>query len=180
MRFGDCEKGVFVYVVGLVPFIIIMIINKMVAGRTIVGGIPFYYNLLIFMGCFMTFMGLIWIVVAFRKNRLSPMNDKTDPDECTAVRVTKDGIVLPQFVKKGLFGVNKTLIFGEPADFIDTSEFPLRIVNGNPAIIVFDWNNTTMDLRRSVARKHWKRYVADGPSAYRLWKEKQDGKKTKG
>lgn len=170
LRFGNCEKGIFVYIVGLIPFMILIYVNNML-------GTEFWYNLLIFFGCFMNFMGLMWIILMFRKNRLSPMLDDADPDEMTVIRVTKDGIIIPQFVPKGLFGIAKTLIFGEPADFSDNTEFPLRTINGNPALIVFDWLNTAIDLKRSVARKHWKKYVPNGPDAYKQWEAKHAKKK---
>jgi hypothetical protein len=169
-RFGHCAKGIFVYVIGLVPFMILIYVNR-------VAGVEFWYNLLIFFGCFMNFMGIMWIILHVRKNRLSPLLNDSDPDEMTAIRVTKDGIIVPQFVPKGLFGIAKTIIFGENADFTDNVDFPLRTISGNPAIIVFDWLNTAIDLKRSVARKHWRKHVPNGPDAYKQFKEKKYGGK---
>lgn len=170
MRFGHCEKGLFVYIVGLMPFLILIYVNK-------IAGAVFWYNLLIFFGVFMNFMGIMWIILNIRKNKLSPLINNCDPGETVAIRVTKDGIIIPQFVPKGLFGIAKTVIFGENADFTDNVDFPLRTISGSPAILVFDWLNTAIDLRRSVARKHWKRYVPNGPDAYKQFKEKKDEEK---
>ena len=160
LRFGNLEKGLFIYIIGLVPIVLLIIINKLL-------GLPFWYNLLLILAMFMNFMGVIWIIIQVRKNRATPMIDEAGPEEVKAIRVTKDGIIIPQFVPKGLYGVAETIIYGRDADFHDEADFPLRTIDGSPAILIFDWLNTAIDVRRSVARKHWKKYSSpNGPSAY--------------
>jgi hypothetical protein len=169
-RFGNREKAVFIFVIGMVPILIIVIINNLVT----VGGeqIPFWYNALLIMGTLIEFMGLIWIISKVSSSRTVPLIDDTEPNESVVIRVTKDGIIIPLICPKGTYGTAQTLCYGNDADFIDTGDFPLRTVNGNPAMIVFDMLNTSQDLRRSVARSFMKRHVESGRDGYKTAKIK--------
>lgn len=172
MRFGNLEKGVFIYVSGMMPFIILIYINKIAvfkAGEQI----PFWYSIMIIMGCFIQFMGIVWIVAKARGSRSYVMMDETAPEEITDVRVTKDGIIIPLFAPKGTYGKAETLCYGENADFMDDGEFPLRTINGNPAMITYDLSNTALDLRRSIARKYMRKHVENGVDGYKHWKKKK-------
>lgn len=139
-------------------------------------GMPFWYGLLIFISAFINFFAQLWPVIQIRKNRLMPLLDEAYPDETVWLRFTKDKIFIPQFVKKSTFGVTKGLIYGEKADILDDGDFPVKTLNGNPATITFDLMNTTIDLKKSLARRFMKkRYnVESGVDGYKL--ARVDGK----
>lgn len=170
MRFGNCEKGAMLYVIGLFPLIILLFINKIAifqAGEQV----PFWYSLLMVMSMFLTFMGLIWIILSINKNRLRGLMDEIKPEEVVLLRITQDGIFIPQVAPKGTFGTAKTVIYGEDADFFDTGEFPMKTLNGNRAMLVYDLMNVSINPKRSVARKVMKKYVSDGRDGYKLAKK---------
>ena len=173
MRFGNLEKGVFLYVSGMMPFLILIYINK-IAVFAEGEQIPFWYSIIIMMGCFIQFMGIIWIVAKARGSRSYVFMDDANPEEVVVLRVTKDGIILPLFAPKGTYGKAETSCYGENADFMDDGEFPLRTINGNPAIITYDLLNTALDFKRSIARKQMTRHVENGIEGYKLWKKKKD------
>lgn len=169
MRFGNLEKGVFIYVSNMMPFFMLIYINKIAvfaAGEQI----PFWYSIMIVMGCFIQFMGLIWIVSKARGTRSYVFMDDANPEEVVVLRFTKDGILVPLFAPKGTYGKAETLCYGENADFMDDGEFPLRTINGNPVIVTYDLLNTALDFKRSIARKYMKKHVENGPEGYKLWK----------
>ena len=169
MRFGNLEKGLFLYVSGMLPFLLLIYINKIAvfkAGEQI----PFWYSLMIVMGCFIQLMGIVWIIAKSRGSRSYVLMDDAFPEEVVVIRITKDGIIIPLFAPKGTYGKAETTCYGENADFMDDGAFPLRTINGNPAIIVYDLLNTALDFRRSIARKYMKRHVEDGPDGYKHWK----------
>lgn len=172
MRFGNLEKGVFLYVSGTIPFLILIYINKIAvfkAGEQI----PFWYSIILIMGCFIQLMGIVWIVAKFRGSRAYVLADAANPEEVVVIRVTKDGIIIPLFAPKGAYGKAETLCYGENADFMDDGSFPLRTINGNPAIIVYDLLNMALDFRRSIARKYMKKHVDGGVEGYKFWQKKK-------
>ena len=171
MRFGTLEKGIVLYVVGMFPFWILIYINSFAhfkEGEMI----PFWYSIMMIMGVFISFMGVVWIVLKVRGNRAYIFTDETGPAEITVIRVTNDGVIVPTVAPKGTFGKAETVCYGDDADFMDDGAFRLRLINGNPAIIVFDNLNMAIDLRRSMARKIMKRHVNNGHDAYKIWKKK--------
>jgi len=171
-RFGNLEKGVFMYVMGMFPFAILMWVNSVAhfqAGEQI----PMWYSLLMMMAVFIQFIGVIWIVAKVRGNRAYILMDDTAPEEIVLIRVTKDGVIVPTVAPKGMYGKAETLCYGENADFMDDGEFRLRLINGCPAIITYDLLNTAIDLKRSISRKYQKRYVENGIDGYKIWKRKK-------
>ena len=135
--------------------------------------IPFWYSLLIIMSMFIMLMGLMWIVLQVKKNRADVVMDETKPEEVKVFRVTRDGIMLTQFAPKGTFGNIETLAYGEDVDFEDLGEFPLRTLDGSPAVLVFDMLNVVIDPRRSVSRRYMKKHVSSGKEGYNIWKQKK-------
>lgn len=178
MRFGNLEKGLFIYVTGLMPFVILIYINKIAvfkAGEQI----PFWYSIMIIMSCFIQLMGLVWIIAKVRGTRAYVMMDDIAPDEIVDIRVTNDGIIIPTIARKGTSGKAETIHYGDNADIMDDGQFRLRLINGNPAIISFDMLNMAIDLRRSMTRKKMKMHVENGPDAYKHWKIWKKNKKDK-
>ena len=178
MRFGNLEKGLTLYVSGMIIFLLLLYINKIAVFKD-GEQIPFWYSIMIVMGCFIQFMGVVWIIAKVRGSRTHIMMDEIEPDEIVIVRVTKDGVIVPTVASKGTYGKAETLCYGENADFMDDGEFRLRLINGCPAIITYDLLNTAIDLRRSIARKTMRKHVENGPDAYRLWKRWKKPKKDK-
>ena len=113
---------------------------------------------------------MIWLPFQIRKNRLTPLLDEAYPDETVWLRFTKDKIFIPQFVRKSTFGVTKGLIYGEKADVLDDGDFPIKTLNGNPAVLQYDLINTTIDLKKSLARRFMKkRYnIENGVDGYNI------------
>jgi len=132
--------------------------------------------ILIGMSWFFGLIGICWLSYVVAKNELRPAIDKCRSGETTWCRVTKDHIIVPQFVDKGPYGQTKGVTFKEKADQIDDGSFPLRWLNGNPAILVYDNMNTSIDLNKSVARKKMKQKhkVRTGIEAYNLAKEQKE------
>lgn len=180
MRFGHCEKGLSLFIVGIVPLLLILYINRIVTFQE--GDvIPLWYNLLIVIAMFMMFMGIIWIILHIRTTKAFVMLDETQPEEVKVFRITRDGIILAQFAPKGLYGTVETIVYGEDADFEDMGEFPLRSLDGSPSVLVFDMLNTVINPVRSVARKYMKHHISDGIDGYKLWKRiKKEKKEEKG
>lgn len=178
MRFGNLEKGLFIFLSGMMPFLILIYINNIAVFRE-GEQIPFWYSIMIIMGCFIMLMGIIWIIAKSRGTRSYIMMDEIAPDETVVIRVTYDGVIVPTVAPKGTSGKAETLCYGDNADFMDDGEFRLRLVNGAPAIIVYDALNMAIDLRRSFARKKMKQHVENGPDAYKHWKRLKKGKKDK-
>lgn len=176
MRFDNLEKGLFLYVLGMMPFIILIYINKIAAFKE-GEQIPFWYSLMMIMGLFIMFMGVVWIIAKVRGTRSYVMMDEIAPDEIVIIRVTNDGVIVPTVAPKGTYGKAETICYGDNADFMDDGEFRLRLINGCPAIICYDLLNTAIDLRRSLARKKMKQYVENGPDAYKHWKKKSKSEK---
>ena len=169
MRFGNLEKGLFIYVIGMMPFAILIWINKIAFFKE-GEQIPFWYSIMMIMAVFIQFMGVVWIVAKVRGNRVYVFMDEIAPDEIVLIRVTKDGIVVPTVAPKGTYGKAETLCYGDDADFMDDGAFRLRLINGVPVIIVYDLLNTAIDLRRSMARKIMSKHVENGPEGYKIWK----------
>jgi hypothetical protein len=121
-------------------------------------------------------IGACWMPYLITKNHLRPAIDKCGHNETTWLRITKDRIVLPQFADKGPYGQTKGVTFREKADVMDDGAFPIRWLNGNPGIIMYDMMNTNVDLNKSVARKLMKQEhgIRSGIEGYH--KAKQDKK----
>jgi len=133
-------------------------------------GMPFFYTIATAFTIFISFFAQMWPIHQVRKNRLTPLLDDAMPNETVWLRFTKDRIFIPQFVRKGIFGDTKGIIYGEKADQLDEGEFPIKTLNGNPAVLVYDMMNTTIDLRKSVSRRFMKkRYnIENGVEGYNI------------
>lgn len=159
MRYGNCEKAFSLYLISMVPLLLLLVL-----------GMPFFYGLAVGLSAFVSFFAMLWLPLQIHKNRLTPLLDDAYPNETVWLRFTKDHIFIPQFVKKGTFGVTNGLIYGEKADVLDEGDFPVKTLNGNPAVIIYDMSNTTIDLRKTLSRKFMKkRYnIENGVEGYNL------------
>lgn len=109
--------------------------------------------ILVFASIFFGAIAICWMPFVIAKNQLRPAIDRCKPDETTWLRITKDHIIVPQFVNKGPYGQTKGITHKEKADVIDDGSFPVRWLNGNPGIVMYDLMNTNANLDKSVARK---------------------------
>jgi len=164
IRIGNSEYSIICWIVSLVPILVILVFNP-----------P---PLVIFMVIVNIIIGLIaicWMPTLVAKYRLRPAIDKCKPDETTWCRVTKDRIVVPQFVSKGPYGRNKGVTYHEKADIIDDGSFPVKWLNGNPCVLMYDLINTSIDLNKSVARKIMKQKygIRSGVEGYEKAKEQR-------
>lgn len=152
MRYGHCEKGLTLWIISIVPILIVLMM-----------GMPFFYKLAVGISVFIGFFAQLWVTSKVLQNRLTPLLDEAKPHETVWLRFTRDRIFIPQFVPKSIFGNTNGVIYGEKADVLDEGEFPVKTLNGNPAIIQYDLANTAIDLRRTLARRFMrKRYKIDG------------------
>ena len=142
LRFGTPEATIMIWFMGLLPLMIILSTNP-----------PGLVMICVFASIMFTLISACMMPYIVTKNHLRPAIDKCGQNETTWLRITKDRIVIPQFVDKGPYGQTKGTTFREKADVIDDGSFPIRWFNGNPCILMYDLMNTSIDLNKSVARK---------------------------
>jgi len=164
MRFGHQETSISIYIIGAAPLILVMLYHE-----------DFLLRFLAFISLFFTLLALCWILFIISRTRVSPLINKASPDETVWLRITKDRIFIPQFVRKGPYGQTKGVVFGAKADVLDDGDFPVKTLNGNPALIMYDMMNTAVNLKKSVARKETGNIfnIKTGRDAYKLAKEKK-------
>lgn len=165
MRYGHCEKGLSLWIISMVPLFFMCMF-----------GMPFIYKICAGLIAFISFFAQLWPIIHIHKNRLTPLLDEAHPDETVWLRFTKDHIFVPQFVPKSTLGNTKGIIYGEKADVLDDGDFPIKTLNGNSGIIVYDLINTAIDLKKSLGRRIMKkRYnITSGVDGYIL--ARKDGK----
>lgn len=164
MRFGNPEAAIMLWFMGVVPLMLVIMMNP-----------PALIIMCIFASIIFTLISAAWMPYLITKNHLRAAIDKCGPNETTWCRVTKDHIIIPQFVNKGPYGQTKGVTYKEKADVIDDGSFPIHWLNGNPCILMYDLMNTSIDLRKSVARKQMtKEYgIRDGIEGYNLAKKEK-------
>ena len=146
IRFGNIEGSILLWFISLIPLILIFITNP-----------PMIVFALIFASMVFGLIAICWLPYLITKYDLRPGIDKCMNNETTWVRVTKDRIIKPQFVDKGPYGQTKGITHKEKADVIDDGMFPIRWMNGNPGIIMYDLMNCSIDLNKSVGRSLMKK-----------------------
>ena len=165
-RFGSPEISILCWAVGL---ILMMIMIGM--------GMPLIYMTLMVAVMIFTLFGAAWCPYYICKYKLRPAIDRCVPGETTWLRITKDHIIVPQFVNKGSYGQTKGVTFKDKADVLDDGEFAVKWLNGNPGVIMYDLMNTNVDLNKSVARKLMKKQynIRTGIEGYE--RAKKEGKR---
>ena len=158
IRFGNIEGSILLWFISQIPLMIIFITNP-----------PLIVIILIIAQLIFGLIAISWLPYLVTKYQLRPRIDKCLKNETTWERVTKDHILCSQFVDKGPYGQTKGVTYREKADVIDDGSFPLRHLNGNPCILMYDLMNTSVDLKMSVARKKMKnKYgIRSGIEGYR-------------
>lgn len=158
IRIGHPEISVCIWIVSIIPIVIILFLNP-----------PWFITMLVIVSILIGMFAITWLPYYVSKYRLRPAIDKCRENETTWCRVTKDHIVVPQFVNKGAYGANHGVAYKDKADIVDDGSFPCRWLNGNPTNIMYDMCNTSIDLRKSVARKLMKKKygIKNGVEAYK-------------
>ena len=165
IRFGHPEYGIGCWIVSVFCTLVILFLNP-----------PMIIIILIIASIFFGAIGISWLPYIVAKNQLRPAIDRCKPDETTWLRITKDRIIAPQFVTKGPYGQSKGVTYKQKADIIDDGNFPVRWLNGNPGVIMYDLMNTNADLNKSVARKQMQKQhgIRNGIEAYELAKKQKE------
>lgn len=145
IRIGHSEISICIWLMSIMPLILVMLMNP-----------PFIVIACFLISMFIGMFAISWLPFFISKYRLRPAMDKCRENETTWCRVTKDRIIVPQFVDKGPYGQTKGITHKEKADIVDDGSFGCRWLNGNPAILMYDMMNTNIDLKKSVARKKMK------------------------
>jgi len=71
-------------------------------------------------------------------------------------------------VKKGVYGQTKGVMHNKKADVVDKGDFPISLINGNRAEMVYDMMSHNVNLDHAVAWKQLfkKHNVGSGEEAY--------------
>jgi len=165
IRFGHSEYSIGCWIVSVFCTLCVVFMNP-----------PVIVMILIFAGIFFGAIAICWMPYIIAKNQLRSAIDRCKPDETTWLRITKDHIIVPQFVDKGPYGQTKGITYKEKADVIDDGSFPIRWLNGNPSILMYDMMNTNVDLNKSVARKIMRKEhgIRNGIEAYNKAKKEKE------
>jgi len=137
---------------------------------------PWVIIFLVIMEIIIGFASISYMPHMVAKYQLRAAIDKCKEDETTWCRVTKDRILAPQFVDKGPYGLNKGITYGDKADIIDDGSFPVKWLNGNPCVIMYDLMNTNIDLNKSVARKEMAKKFGIKSGVEGYMKARKEGK----
>lgn len=137
--------------------------------------LPLFANILliikifIIVGFFLILMAFIWINGVISSNGLGVLINRINPDKHEVwVRISKSKHLSFQKVKKDVYGRTKGIMQNKKADVIDKGDFPIRLKNGNPAIIAYDLMSHNVNLNEAVAwKKIFKKYkLRSGKKAY--------------
>lgn len=161
MGFGELEKTA-----------LIVIIADAVLGFIIYLWMDMVLFLFLFISMVFYNMAFIYIGYVVVSSKCKPLIDKNTPEELTWHRFTKDGMYLPQTVKKSAYGTTKGVQYGKKAYIINKGDFPIRSANGNQGIIVFDMRCTNVNLKHVAAwQRLFKKFnVRSGKDAYKRCK----------
>lgn len=140
---GQQTVSVSIYIFGL--FFTVLVI---------VGPTQWIPRILLIVGVIFTLMSICWMNYFVSKNNLKPLIDRINPEtEEVWVRITKSKLLTFQVVKKGVYGQTKGMAQGKKCDVIDHGDFPIRLINGNSAILTYDEMHRNINLDEAVASK---------------------------
>jgi len=140
---GQQSVSISIYICGLL-FIVFVI----------TGPTQWIPRILLIVGVIFTLMSICWINYYVSKNNLKPLIDRINPEtEEVWVRITKSKLLTFQVVKKGVYGQTKGMAQGKKSDVIDHGDFPIRLINGNSAILTYDEMGRNVNLDHAVAWK---------------------------
>ena len=155
---GQQSITVAIYIIGLIPFLYIF-----------TGPVHLIVRVMIIIGLVFTTFSIAWINYVISYNRLSPLINRISPEgQIVWLRITKDGLFVPQIAEKGPYGQTKGTTFKKKADVINKGDFPIRTLCGNNAIITWDKLSHNINPKEAVAwGKIFKKHKVDsGKDAY--------------
>ena len=155
---GQQSVSAIIYTLGLLPLLIIF-----------AGPAHIIVKLLIIVSLIFSFFAFIWVNYLISYNRLGPLINRIKPEEDVVwIRISKNKLLTFQVAKKGVYGQTKGMIHGQKADVIDKGDFPIRLINGNSAIVVYDLMSHNVNVEHAVAWKQLfkKQKVSTGRDAY--------------
>lgn len=155
---GQQSVTVMMYIISLIPLLYIFS-----------GPVHWIVRAMIIVSIIFSIFAICWINYLVSYNRLGPLINKIKPEsQIVWLRVTKDGLFVPQIAEKGPYGQTKSVCYGKKADVINKGDFPIRTLCGNNAIIVWDKISHNVNGEHAIAwKKIFKKYkVNDGKEAY--------------
>jgi len=124
----------------------------------------------LFIALLFMIMAFVWINWSISYSGFQAGINKINPEkEEIWADVSKDHLLTLQLVPKGVYGQTKGIMRGHKADVIDKGDFPIRLKNGNSAILVYDLLSHNLNLNHAVSWKQIfkKEKVRSGEEAYR-------------
>ena len=155
---GNQSVSVMMYMIG---FIMIMIVFFLANN--------FLVQIFLIFGIIFTLFALIYVNYLISYNHLQVFINRIKPNEQVWLRFTSDGMFIPQLVKKGPYGQTKGVMYKQKADVIDKGDFPIRLINGNSGLIVYDRISHNINLKHASSwKKLFKKYkISSGMEAYK-------------
>lgn len=155
---GNQSVSIMVYMIGLSMFLLVFFIST-----------SFFIQILMIFGIIFTLFALLWINYIISYNHLQVFINRIKPNQQVWLRFTSDGMFIPQLVKKGPYGQTKGVMYKQKADVIDKGDFPIRLINGNSGLIVYDRISHNINLKHAASwKKLFKEYeVSSGIDAYK-------------
>lgn len=156
---GNQSLCIGLYIISLMPLIIVLTM-------------PFldvFIMAMIIASIFISFLSIVTINYIISYNRLGPLINKINREnQLVWIRITKDKLLTFQVVKKGVYGQTKGIIHGKKADVINKGDFPIQLLNGNNAILVYDKMSHNANPDHAIAWKNLfkKNKVTTGRDAY--------------
>lgn len=164
---GQQEVSVSIMLMGIFCFILILM-DRMASNIT---------KILVVVGMMCCIFAISWICYLISYNKLQPLINRIRPEhDIVWVRITKGGMLTFQVAKKGVYGQTKGIVGKYNADVVDKGDFPIRCINGNSAILVYDMMSHNANPKNAVAWKQIfkKLNIEKGKDAYA--KAKQENK----
>jgi len=168
---GQQEVSVSIMLIGILCFVLILM-DRLVSDIT---------KILVVVGMMFCIFAIGWLCYLISYNKLQPLINRIRPEtDIVWVRITKGGMLTFQVAKKGVYGQTKGLVGKYNADVVDKGDFPIRCVNGNSAILVYDMMSHNVNPKNAVGWKQiFKRHKIDrGKDAYGIAKQNNEVIKT--
>jgi len=162
---GHQEISAGIFIISLVPLAIIL-------GWPV----PDIIKILIIASILFSFFAVLWPNYLISYNRLQPLINRIRPEEEVVwVRITKNRMLSFQVAKKGAYGQTKGIVHKHKADVVDKGDFPVRCINGNSAILVYDMMSHNVNAEHAVAwKKIFKKFkIRRGKDAYKKAKDEK-------
>lgn len=165
--FGHQEVSILCYLIGVFPLIILL-----------VGPVSEFVKILVIFSLIFSLFGIVWVNYLVSYNSLQPLINKINPErDVIWVEITKNRLLTFKIARKGPYGQTKGLSHGHKADVIDKGDFPLRLKNGNPAILTYEMMSHNVNPKEAIGWKQLfkKHKVSTGEEAYNKAMEATNG-----